>query len=206
MIPTILLFVTTLILIAAALIGLGKAIRAYLRYRGKIIVSCPETGKPAAVHVNAGRAVIDVLKGRSAQIRLDQCSRWPARNHCGQECLSQIKNDHEGCLVRSIVQQWYRGRACAYCRQPFQRIHWHDHRPAVLSPDKKTIQWSDIPTEKLPEVFETHLPVCWSCHMGETFRREHPERFVDRPWNRGTMGEYIGDDEKKASVAETTVH
>ena len=53
MIPTILLFVTTLILIAAALIGLGKAIRAYLRYRGKIIVSCPETEKPAAVHVNA---------------------------------------------------------------------------------------------------------------------------------------------------------
>jgi hypothetical protein len=29
---------------------------------------------------------------------------------------------------------------------------------------------------------------------------------VDRPWNRGTMGEYIGNDEEKASVAETTVH
>jgi len=53
MIPTILLFVTTFILIAAALIGLGKAIRAHLRYSGKSIVSCPETEKPAAVHVNA---------------------------------------------------------------------------------------------------------------------------------------------------------
>jgi hypothetical protein len=26
-----------------------------------------------------------------------------------------------------------------------------------------------------------HWPVCWSCHMSETFRRAHPELVVERP-------------------------
>jgi hypothetical protein len=141
--------------------------------------------------VNGGKAAVDVLEGKHARIRLDQCSRWPESGHCEQECLSQIENDPEGCSVWSIAQQWYRGRACAYCRQPIEKIHWHDHRPALLSPEMKTVQWTGISAEKLPEVFETHLPVCWSCHMAETFRREHPERIVDRPWKRGAMGEYV---------------
>jgi hypothetical protein len=82
--------------------------------------------------------------------------------------------------VQSQVQQWFRGRGCAYCQQPIEEIHWHEHPPAVLSPEQKTMPWNEIAPEKLPEVFETHLPVCWSCHMAETFRREHPERVVER--------------------------
>jgi len=146
------------------------------------------------VHVNAGKAALDVLEGKHVRIHLDQCSCWPEREHCGQECLSQIENDPQGCSVWGIAQQWYRGRACAYCRKPIDKIHWHDHRPALLSPENRTVQWSEIPAEKLPEVFETHLPVCWSCHIAETFRREHPEHVVDRPWKRGAMGEYIADE------------
>ncbi len=73
-----------------------------------------------------------------------------------------------------IVQQWYRGRGCAYCGKAIEKIHWHDHRPALLSHDKKTLQWSEIRTEKLPEVFETHLPVCGSYHIAETFGANIP--------------------------------
>ena len=196
MIPTstMLLVIVGMLLIAGTSIGLILATRTYLKYRGKGLVTCPETRNPAAVHVNAGKAAVDVLEGKHVRIRLDQCSHWPERERCGQECLSQIENDPEGCSVWSIAQQWYRGRACAYCGQPIGRIHWHDHRPALLSPEKKTVQWSEIAAEKLPEVFETHLPVCWSCHIAETFRREHPERVVERPWKRGAMGEYIADE------------
>jgi hypothetical protein len=32
--------------------------------------------------------------------------------------------------------------------------------------------------------------------MAETFRREHPERVVDRPWKRGAMGEFIDESEE----------
>jgi hypothetical protein len=207
MIPTstISLAIAGMILVAGALIGLIMATRTYLKYRGKRLATCPETRNPAAVHVNAGKAAVDVLEGKHTRIRLDQCSNWPERERCGQECLSQIENDPEGCSVWSIAQQWYRGRACAFCRQPIEKIHWHDHRPALLSPEKKTVQWSEIPAEKLSEVFETHLPVCWSCHIAETFRREHPERIVDRPWKRGAMGQYIGDEPEEMPERQSAV-
>jgi len=201
---TILSVIVGVVLIAGTVIGLIMAARTYLKYRGMSLVTCPETRRPAAVHVNAGKAARDVLEGKHARIHLDQCSRWPERERCGQECLSQIENDLQGCSVWSIVQQWYRSRACAYCRQPIEKIHWHDHRPALLSPEKKTVQWSEIPAEKLPEAFETHLPVCWSCHIAETFRREHPERVVDRPWKRGAMGEYIADEPEELSDPQPT--
>ena len=196
MIPTstILLIIAGVVLIVGTLISLIMAVRTYLKYPSKSLVTCPETRKPAAVHVNAGKAARDALKGNHVRIHLDRCSCWPEREGCGQECLSQIENDSQGCSVWGIAQQWYRGRACAYCHQPIEKIQWHDHRPALLSPEKKTVQWNEIPPEKLPELFETHLPVCWSCHMAETFRREHPQRFVDRPWQRGAMGEYIADE------------
>jgi len=103
------------------------------------------------------------------------------------------------------VQQWFRGRSCAYCHKPIEQIHWHDHRPALLDPEGKTVQWTDIPPEKLPEVFETHSPVCWGCHIAETFRREHPDDFVDRPGNRGAMGEYLEDRPRQEDVT-TTIH
>ena len=180
-------------LAVGAIVGLTIMIRAYLHHRGKSLVTCPETRRPAAVHVNAGKAALDAMKSGRVPLQLDQCSRWPERDNCGQECLSQIENDSESCHVWNIAQQWFRGRSCAYCHRPIEQIHWHDHRPALLSPDKKTIQWNDVPPERLPEVLETHLPVCWSCHIAETFRRQHPSGFVDRPWNRGAMGECIDE-------------
>ena len=196
MIPTstILLVIAGVVLIVGTLISLIMAVRTYLKYPSKSLVTCPETGKAAAVHVDAGKAARDVLQGKRVRIHLNQCSCWPERRGCGQDCLSQIENDLKACSMWSIAQEWYRGRACAYCHQPIEKIQWHDHRPALLSPEKKTVQWNEIPPEKLPELFETHLPVCWSCHMAETFRREHPQRFVDRPWQRGAMGEYIADE------------
>jgi hypothetical protein len=204
MIPTSTIFLvsTGIILVAGAFIGIIMALRTYLKYSRKSLVTCPETRMPAAVHVNAGKAALDVLEGKHARIRLDRCSCWPEREHCGQECLSQIENDPQGCSVWSIAQQWYRGRGCAYCGKPIEKIHWHDHRPALLSPENKTVQWSEIPAEKLPELFETHLPVCWSCHMAETFRREHSERVVDRPWKRGAMGEYVADEPEQTPESQ----
>ena len=38
--------------------------------------------------------------------------------------------------------------------------------------------------EKLPAIPAVYRPVCWTCHVGETFRREHPELVVDRNFRR----------------------
>jgi hypothetical protein len=178
------------LLIGAIVCGITLAFRTFLRYRGQRIVTCPETHRPAAVHVDIGKAVSERIWGKP-EIRLDQCSRWPEKRNCGQECLSQVNADPANCLVWNIVAEWYKGKSCAYCQKPFGEIHWHDRHPALLSPERIATQWNEIPAEKLPEVFERHLPVCWNCYIAETFRRQNPDRVLDRNWERGAGGEYV---------------
>jgi hypothetical protein len=172
-----------------ALFRLERAIGIFKKFRGERLVSCPEDRCAAAVRVAAGDAASESLTG-TAQIHLKECSHWPEHGGCKQECLTQIENDPQGSLVSSLVQQWYRGRSCAICHRPIEKIQWHGHGPAVVGPEQKTSQWSEIPAEKLPEVFETHLPVCWSCHIAETFRREHPDKVVDRAADPERMSLY----------------
>jgi hypothetical protein len=184
------LVVATLIFTAAMVVWLTDAVRVFSRYRGRMLFTCPETGKSACVKVDAADAARRSLFGRP-KIHLSDCSRWPERKNCGQECLSQLGADPQNCLVWTKVCDWYHGRSCIYCHKPFNELHWHDHPPALMGPDRKTVQWSDVPAEKLPEIFQTYGPVCWNCHIAETFRREHPDRFVDRRGERGPMGELL---------------
>lgn len=164
----------------AVLFELFHALRAYFKLRGKRIVECPETHQPAGVRVAAGKAALEAVIG-SSRISLSECSRWPEKEGCGQECLAQIKDAPEACLVSTIVNRWYQGKPCVYCQKPFGEIHWHDHPPALVDEQRKTIQWNEVPVENLEQILATHWPVCWSCHVAETFRREHPELVVDRP-------------------------
>ena len=155
------------------------AIRMYRRMRGKMVVTCPETKKPAAVRVAAGKAALQAALGAPG-LQLSECSRWPEKQACGQECLEQIEAAPKDCLVWAIVNRWYEGQSCAYCHETFGELHWHDHRPALMSEDGKTVQWTEIPAERIRHVLATHRPVCWNCHITETFRRENPELVVDR--------------------------
>jgi hypothetical protein len=119
------------LLSGAVAFDLTMAVRAYLRYRGKRVIACPETANHAAVHVNVLNAAREAVFGKH-DIRLDQCSCWPERQNCGQECLSQIEADPEGCMVCHMVDDWYKGKSCAYCQKPCGEIHWHDRQPALL--------------------------------------------------------------------------
>jgi hypothetical protein len=89
------------------------AVRSYLRYRGKRVINCPETANHAAVHVNVVNTVREAAFGKH-HIRLDQCSRWPERQNCGQDCLSEIEADPESCMVWHMVDDWYKGKSCAW--------------------------------------------------------------------------------------------
>lgn len=172
------------VLAVAVLLGvvfeLTRALRTYFKFRGKRIVSCPENRKPAAVSVAAGKAALEATL-HSPHLELSECSRWPEMAHCGQQCLSQIQEAPQACLVSNIVNRWYEGKNCVYCHKPFGEIHWHDHPPALVSEQRKTKQWNEVPLEQLQQTLATHLPVCWNCHVAETFRREHPELVTDRP-------------------------
>ena len=183
---------TIYLLIAAASLGaiylifrLVRGLRTFQTFRGQRLVSCPENHCAAAVRVAAGKAAFETMVGKQ-QLSLKTCSRWPERQACGQRCLAQIEEAPKACLVWTIINRWYQGQECVYCHKPFGEIHWHDHAPALLNRERKTIEWNQISPEKLQEALGTHRPVCWNCHIAETFRREYPERFVDRPatWPR----------------------
>jgi hypothetical protein len=158
-----------------------KGVRAYLRARGERLVTCPETHCAAAVELDAKGAGLKAFRG-GTYLCLQDCSRWPEKQDCAQDCLTQVEALGQGCLVRNIVAGWYKGKSCVYCHNAVDSVaEWTGHTPALLTPEAKTVAWSDVPAEKLPEIFATHQPVCWSCHIAETFRREHPELVTDRP-------------------------
>jgi len=178
----------TILLILAAAFGVlviyevSHFIRSYLHLRGQRIVTCPETHQPAGVRLAAAKIAGESMLG-VPNLELSNCTRWPEKQGCAQECLSQIRESNQSCLVANIVNRWYFGKNCIYCRRPFTALHWHDHPPALVDKNQKTVLWKDVSLEKLQETMATHLPVCWSCHIAETFRREHPELVTDRPFH-----------------------
>lgn len=157
-----------------------RGVRFYRRFHGQRLVTCPENKKTAAVEVGAVGGAVRALV-QPEDLRLSKCSRWPEMEDCGQECLSQIQEAPEDCLVWNIVTKWYEGQECVYCHKPFGHLDWHDHRPALMDAGRKTVQWNEVTAETLPDVLATHWPVCWDCHIAESFRREHPDLVVERP-------------------------
>ena len=178
-------------LYALAAIGVLAAIayaaltflRTYFSYRGTRIVTCPETETYAAVEVGAARAAATSLAG-SPKLRLDDCSRWPERKDCHQECIWQLDLSPIGCSLRKMLEGWYQGKECAFCHRAFDRIQWLEHKPALLSPTGAIIEWNAILPEAIPLAFSTHQPVCPQCKIVETFRTENPERVTERRWKR----------------------
>ncbi len=160
-----------------------RALRTYWRMRGTRLVTCPETQSTVAVEVDAAKAAREAASGK-AHIRLRDCTRWPERADCPQGCVSQIEQDPEGCLVWRIVQRWYADKTCVYCGRPIKADewldYWLDHTPALLAADQETVQWTELPPEVLPEELRHAQPVCWSCHVAERFRREHPDLVIER--------------------------
>jgi hypothetical protein len=172
--------VSWIVIALAAAAGLLAARMGWIgwRLRGRRVVTCPENQKPAGVVVDAGHAAASGLL-RPPELRLTTCSRWPERRDCGQQCLSQIESSPEGCLVRNILTDWYTGKVCAGCGQSFTDIEW-SRKPALLLPDKTSVEWNQVPADRLHEVLAGSAPLCFACHMASTLVREHPELVVDR--------------------------
>lgn len=181
------------LLVAVAVVGIGYVIREvfeYRKYGGKMLVTCPETGRPAAVRVDTWRAILAALIGRR-RVELCECSRWPERQDCPQDCLCEIQANPEAHRVWSVASHWYEGKNCAFCGKVIEPVKHLDRRPALLNLEQKTFEWDDIPAQDLPDALGTCQPVCWSCHIAQTFVREHPDLVTYRPGKRsGPLGEY----------------
>jgi hypothetical protein len=174
---------TTIISVIIALAALGVLVLGlwkYLKLRGTSVIVCPETDEPEAVEVKTMQAVLTGLVGKP-KFQLRDCTRWPERQNCGQECLWQINLAPEDCLVRTILTKWYEDKSCVLCGKALGEPEWLEHTPALMNPDRKTVDLREVPADELPKVLSTHQPICWNCHIAETFRREFPNLVIERP-------------------------
>ena len=179
--------IAIMLLAAALCFGIRWLVRSSSRYRGPRIVTCPETKRPTIVEVDSLHASLTSTVGLP-DIRLKDCSRWPIKKDCGQECLMDLDVAPENCLVSGVLMRWYRDKKCVYCEKAFPELHWVDHRPALLNTDGKLVRWDEVNLNQMPEVLETHSPVCWDCYIAQSFRLDHPDLVVYRPWRNDTSG------------------
>jgi hypothetical protein len=85
----LLLFGIFLFLVGTCLILLLPVLwgeRIFHSYREGRTVDCPETQAPVSVRFDALRAAWSGLAG-PPKLRLADCTRWPERADCGQECI-----------------------------------------------------------------------------------------------------------------------
>jgi len=87
----LLLFGFLLVTFSAAAILLMPALlgrEIHHQYSGPRVVTCPETHQQVAVSIDARHAATTGLRG-APDFRLSDCTRWPARIKCAQECLPE---------------------------------------------------------------------------------------------------------------------
>jgi hypothetical protein len=76
----------------------SHGLRVYHKFRGTRLVTCPETGKPAVVAVAAGSMGLQAILNDPC-LHLSECSRWPMRQDCGQDCLKQIEAPQQNSVI-----------------------------------------------------------------------------------------------------------
>lgn len=171
-----------LLLIAVAagalFLALAPLIRGWWKARNSRLVTCPDTQEPAAVEIDPVDAAFQALL-KTREIHLQSCNRWPEGAGCGQKCIDQIAAASGGCLVRSILAEWYEGKSCVSCGLELQEV-FGSQPPALISPEQVTLEWADLRIETLSETLMTHQPICWDCHVVKTLYRMHPEALTAR--------------------------
>ncbi|MFZ0889687.1 MAG: hypothetical protein WA005_14635 [Candidatus Binataceae bacterium] len=65
------------------------ALDTYMRFRGPREVTCPETKEPVRIQVDARYAAATAATGLP-KLRLAECTRWPQRGDCNQDCVEQL--------------------------------------------------------------------------------------------------------------------
>lgn len=166
---------------------LGIAIRTWFRLRGKRVVVCPETQKPAGVTVDVGHAAATAM-WEKADVRLATCSRWPERKDCEQPCVTQIEASPDETRAKSIAASFFEGKRCAVCQRAIDPPNAATLQPGFINPVSHEVQaWDAVPPQDLPDAIATRHPLCSNCTLAETFRQRFPDRVVDRPPRHGSL-------------------
>lgn len=148
-------------------VGLRRSLHAFRTYRGMRLLTCPENRQPAAVELRSWRAAL-TASFRAPVLQVGECSRWPERAGCDQACARDIQASPAGHLVNSMLAEWSHDRPCVCCGAPLSRVHIGPHQPHLMSPDRKIVEWKQIPPQNLLQTLDTCGPVCENCLLAET--------------------------------------
>ncbi|SRR6266511_3706851 len=182
---TLQVFVPLLLAVVLA-VYLGLAIRTAYRLRGKRVVVCPETKKPAGVTVDVGHAATTAV-WEKADVRLKTCSRWPERADCDQPCVAQIERDPDETRTKVISAHFFEGKSCAICRKPIEAPNAATLQPGFMHVETHVVKaWDEVMPADLPETTAHQLPLCANCTLAESFRQRFPERITERIPRPGT--------------------
>lgn len=80
---------------------------------------------------------------------------------------------------RSLMVEFFNDKACVLCGHDLS-VEPGQHRRALLSPEGMTLEWADLRVEEIPDVQDTHQPLCWDCHVIETLYRMHSGHVTER--------------------------
>jgi hypothetical protein len=86
----VLAVIAPIVAVGAVYVVVPVVADTYRRFRGKKMVTCPETGAPAEIELNASHAAATSATG-IPEAEVIQCSRWPERHYCAQDCVAQIR-------------------------------------------------------------------------------------------------------------------
>ncbi len=74
------------IILCIASFFLARMLIEFVQFRGRRQVFCPETGGVAIIRIDALHAAVSSAVA-DPDLRVINCSRWPDRQDCRQECV-----------------------------------------------------------------------------------------------------------------------
>ncbi len=85
----ILAIIGTIVGIGLVFVLVPPALEAYVHFRKRREMICPETMGQAAIRLDAKYAAVTSAIGVT-RLRVLNCSRWPEGHDCARGCLNQI--------------------------------------------------------------------------------------------------------------------
>lgn len=74
------------VVLALLYVVVPVVLETYAQFRSRRAVACPRDEQPAEIELDATRAAASAAVGNPV-LQVTDCTRWPERAGCGQECL-----------------------------------------------------------------------------------------------------------------------
>lgn len=81
------ILIVAILAVAFLFVLVPRVLHTLAFYRAPRTVSCPETGAPVRLDLDASRAALTSAFGRP-RLRVNWCTLWPQRERCAQACVN----------------------------------------------------------------------------------------------------------------------